>query len=102
MTDKRNDMFQFKIDLEYVPDIELLIEIPEELHCRISDLVGNDRMDRYEFCFHFSTYIKEHFSEVDHQIIQKIDEWKQNHYGLKTPDHLLYRYGLVSPWFEEV
>ena len=95
------DTFRFKIDLGYADNIELWIEIPEELHQRISKSVGTDKMSRYDFCFHFSDYLKGHFPELDQQIIQKIEDWKQQHYGLQLPDHVLHLYGLVSPWFEE-
>lgn len=79
----------------------IFAEIPEELHQRISEAVGTDKMARYDFCFHFSDYLKEHFPELDQQIYQTIEEWKQQHYGLQLPDHVLHLYGLVSPWFEE-
>ena len=95
-------MFQFKIGLDYVSGAEVQIEIPEELYKEICESVGNDRMARYEFCFHFSTYMKGHFLEVDCLIIQKIDEWKKDHYGLSLPDNKLYLYHLVSPWFEDI
>ena len=94
-------MFQFKVGLDYVSGVELLIEIPEELHQSICEAVGTDKMDRYEFCFHFMEYLKERYPEVDRLIIQKIDEWKQEHYGLSIPEHRQYLYGLISPWFEE-
>lgn len=96
------EMFQFKIGLDYVPDVELLIEIPEELHQRICLAVGTDKMARYEFCFHFMQFLKERFPEVDQLINQKIDEWKREHYGLAFPKHLQNLYGLISPWFEEL
>ena len=95
------DTFRFKIDLGYADNIELWIEIPEELHHQISESVGTDKMVRYDFCFHFSDYLKKHFPELDKQIYQKIEDWKQQHYGLQYPDHVLHLYGLVSPWFEE-
>jgi hypothetical protein len=95
------DTFRFKIDLGYADNIELWIEIPEELHHQISESVGTDKMVRYDFCFHFSDYLKKHFPELDKQIYQKIEDWKQQHYGLQYPDHMLHLYGLVSPWFEE-
>ena len=95
------DTFRFKIDLGYADNIELWIEIPEELHQRISESVGTDKMARYDFGFHFCDYLKEHFPELDQQIYQKIEDWKQQHYGHQLPDHVLHLYGLVSPWFEE-
>ena len=54
------DTFRFKIDLGYADNIELWIEIPEELHQRISESVGTDKMARYDFGFHFCDYLKEH------------------------------------------
>ena len=93
--------FRFKIDLGYGGIAELWIEIPEKLHQQVCDAVGTDRMARYEFSFHFSDYLKEHFPELDQQIHEKIDEWRQQHYGIQLPDHVLHLYGLVSPWFEE-
>lgn len=95
------DTFRFKIDLGYADNIELWIEIPEELHQRISEAVGTDKMARYDFCFHFSDYLKKHFPELDQLIYQKIEDWKLQNYGLQYPDHVLHLYGLVSPWFEE-
>ena len=95
------DTFRFKIDLGYADNIELWIEIPEELHHQISESVGTDKMVRYDFCFHFSDYLKKHFPELDKQIYQKIEDWKLQNYGLQYPDHVLHLYGLVSPWFEE-
>ena len=95
------DTFRFKIDLGYGGIAELWIEIPEKLHQQVCDAVGTDRMARYEFSFHFSDYLKEHFPELDQLICQEIETWKQLHYGLQYPDHVLHLYGLVSPWFEE-
>lgn len=95
------DTFRFKIDLGFADNIEMWVEIPEELHQRISESVGTDKMVRYDFCFHFSDYLKKHFPELDQQIYQKIEDWKQQHYGHQLPDHVLHLYGLVSPWFEE-
>lgn len=95
-------MFQFKIGLDYVSGAELLIEIPEELHQKISDSIGSDRMARYEFGFHFLAYIKEHFPEVDQLIIQKIADWKRCHYALSLPDSKFYLYHLISPWFGDI
>ena len=97
-----SELFQFKVGLDYVPDVELLIEIPEELHQRINEAVGIDKMDRYEFCFHFIDYLKERFPEVYRLIIQKIDDWRREHYGLNLPEHRQYLYGLISPWFEDL
>lgn len=57
--------------------------------------------ERFAIYFHFSDYLKEHFPELDQQIYQKIEDWKQQHYGHQLPDHVLHLYGLVSPWFEE-
>ena len=97
-----NGMFLFKIGLDYVTGAELLIDIPEELYQNICDSVGNEKMERYEFCFHFSTYMKGHFPEVDRLILQKIGEWKKNHYGISLPDSKLYQYHLISPWFGDI
>ena len=102
MTDRGNGMFQFKIGLEYVSGAELQIEITEDLYQRICESVGNNRMARYEYCFHFSTYMKERFPEVDCLIIQKIKEWKKDYYGISLPDNKLYLYHLISPWFEDI
>ena len=94
-------LFCFEIGLGFGDNVELKIEIPEELHQQICDSVGIDRMARYEFCFHFSDYLKVHFPELDQLIYQKIEEWKRQHYGYQLPDQVLHLYGLVSPWFEE-
>ena len=83
-------------------DVDLWIEIPMELYKRICDSVGSNKMERYEFCFKFSDIIKEKFPELDTLIHQEIDKWKSEHYGVDIPDEVLHRYGLTSPWFEEL
>ena len=93
--------FKFKISLGYGGDVELWIEIPEKLHQQVCDAVGKDRMARYEFCFHFSDYLKEHFPELDLLIHEKIDEWEHHNYGHRLSYRVLHFYGLVSQWFND-
>ena len=93
--------FKFRVSLGYTEEIELWIEIPIELYQRICDSVGRNKMERYEFCFNFSQHVKERFPELDTLIIQQIDKWKSEHYGLDWPDNVLHLYGLTSTWFPE-
>ena len=108
-----NSTFRFRISFVWYSDVDLWIEIPMELYQRICDSVGSSKMERYEFCFKFSDIIKEKFPELDtliHQEIdkwkseihQEIDKWKSEHYGVDISDEVLHRYGLTSPWFENM
>ena len=49
--------FRFKIGLGYAPDIMLVVEIPMDLHNRISQYIGDGQMARFEFGFHFQEVI---------------------------------------------
>ena len=60
-------IFQFKIGLGYAPDIMITMEIPMDLHDRISQYIGDGQMARFEFGFHFQeththTKVHRHFS----------------------------------------
>lgn len=102
MTDMENNTFRFRISFVWYSDVDLWIEIPMELYQKICDSVGSNKMERYEFCFKFSDIIKEKFPELDTLIHQEIDKWKSEHYGVDISDEVLHRYGLTSPWFEEL
>lgn len=93
--------FKFRISLGYTGAIDLWIEIPLELYQRICESVGSSKMERYEFSFNFPYHVKEKFPELDTIIIQQIDKWKSEHYGLDWPDNVLHLYGLTSTWFSE-
>ena len=93
--------FKFRVSLGYAGNIDLWIEIPMELYYKICGSVGKGKMERYEFCFNFSKHIKENFPELDTLIIQQIDKWKSEHYGVGIKDHVLHLYGLTSEWFPE-
>ena len=93
--------FRFRISLGYVGDIDLWIEIPIELHQRISDSVGKSKMERFEFGFKFADIIKEKFPELDTMIHQKIESWKEEYRDVDIPHNVLHLYGLTSSWFEE-
>ena len=97
-----NSTFRFRISFVWYSDVDLWIEIPMELYQRICDSVGSSKMERYEFCFKFSDYIKAYFPELDAYIIQEIDKWKSEHYGVDISDEVLHLYGLTSPWFENM
>ena len=97
-----NRTFKFRISFVWYSDVDLWIDIPMELYQKICDSVGNSKMERYEFCFKFSDIIKEKFPELDALIHQEIDKWKSEHYGVDIKDEVLHRYGLTSPWFEEL
>ena len=94
--------FRFRISLGYAGNIDLWIEIPMELHERISDSAGKSKMERFEFGFKFADIIKEKFPELDTLIHQEIDKWKSEHYGVDISDEVLHRYGLTSSWFEDL
>ena len=49
--------FQFKVGLGFAPDITLTVEIPMDLHDRISQYIGDGQMARFEFGFHLSDEI---------------------------------------------
>ena len=93
--------FRFRISLGYAGNIDLWIEIPMELHERISDSAGKSKMERFEFGFKFADIIKEKFPELDALIHQEIEHWKEEHRDVDIPDNVLHLYGLTSPWFEE-
>ena len=97
-----NSTFRFRISFVWYSDVDLWIEIPMELHERISDSAGKSKMERFEFGFKFADIIKEKFPELDALIHQEIDKWKSEHYGVDIPDEVLHRYGLTSPWFENI
>ena len=46
------DVFQFEIGLGYASDVIVSVEIPMELHDRISQYVGEGQLARFEFGFH--------------------------------------------------
>ena len=81
--------------------IDLWIEIPMGLYQRVCDSVGSSKMERLEFGFKFADIIKERFPELDALILQEIDKWKGEHFGVNVPDEVVYQYGLTSPWFGE-
>ena len=91
------DVFQFEIGLGYASDVIISVEIPMELHDRISQYVGEGQLARFEFGFHFQEVIQRQFPKLDMMIHEKIDEWRQQHYGLQYPDHMLHLYGLFPP-----
>ena len=93
--------FQFKIGLGYAPDIMISIEIPMELHDRISKYVGDGQMARYEFGFHFQEFIQRQFPKLDMLIHDKIDEWISEHYIESNRKEALHTYTLQSSWFED-
>jgi uncharacterized HAD superfamily protein len=93
--------FRFRISLGYAGNIDLWIEIPMELHERISDSAGKSKMERFEFVFKFADIIKEKFPELDALIHQEIEHWKEEHRYVDIPDNVLHLYGLTSSWFEE-
>lgn len=96
-----NSTFRFRISFVWYSDVDLWIEIPIELYQRICDSVGSSEMERYEFGFKFSDFIKEKFPELDALIHQEIDKWKSEHYSANVSEDALHRYGLTSSWFEE-
>lgn len=59
------------------------------------------KMERLEFGFKFADIVKKRFPELDALILQEINKWKSEHFGVNVPDEVLYQYGLTSPWFEE-
>ena len=93
--------FQFKIGLGYAPDIILVVEIPMDLHDRISQYVGEGQMARFEFGFHFQEVIRRQFPKLDMLIHEKIDEWIREHYLNGYSEKVLHNYSLLSSWFED-
>ena len=93
--------FQFKIGLGYAPDIMLDLEIPMELHDRISQYIGEGQMARFEFGFHFQELIERQFPKLDQMIHEKIDEWISEHYLDARRKEVLHTYSLQSSWFED-
>ena len=94
--------FRFRISFFMYSSIALWMEIPIELYKRVCDSVGSSKMERLEFGFKFADFIKEKFPELDALILQEIDKWRSEHYGINVPDKVWYQYGLTSRWFEDV
>ena len=78
------------------------IEIPMDLHDRISQYVGDGQMARYEFGFHFQEFIQRQFPKLDMWIHDKIDEWINEHYIENNCKEALHTYSLQSSWFEDL
>ena len=93
--------FRFRISFWMYSGIDLWMEIPVDLHQKVCNSVGSNKMDRFEFCFKFADYLKEKFPELDAFILQEIDKWKSGHFGVDDSKEVLHQYGLTSPWFEE-
>lgn len=95
--------FQFKIELGHISNVTMVIEVPMELHDRISECVGEGKMARFEFGFHFREFIKQHFPELDMLIRDRIDEWIKAHYKKDAffVEEAVHKYTLQSSWFEE-
>ena len=72
-----------------------------DLYQRVCDSVGSSKMERLEFGFKFADIVKERFPELDTLILQEINKWKSEHYGVNVPDEVVNQYGLTSPGFEE-
>lgn len=96
------EVFQFKIGLGYIADIMLGVEIPMELHDRVSRYVGDGQMAKFEFGFHFQEVIQRQFPKLDQMIHEKIDEWISEHYLNGYSKEALHTYSLQSSWFEEL
>ena len=79
----------------------LVVEIPMNLHDRISQFVGDGQMARFEFGFHFQELIERQFPKLDQMIHEKIDEWISEHYLDGRPKDVLHTYSLQSSWFED-
>ena len=94
--------FQFKVGLGYAPDIMLVVEIPMDLHDRISQYVGDGQMARFEFGFHFQEVIQRQFPKLDMLIHEKIDEWISEHYLNGYSEKVLHNYSLQSSWFKDL
>ena len=94
--------FQFKIELGHASSAIIVMEIPMALHDRICEFVGEGKMARLEFGFHFRDVIKQHFPELDMLIRERIDEWIKAHYPKNAflVEEALHKYSLQSPWFE--
>ena len=93
--------FRFRISFFLNSGIDLWMEIPMGLYQRVCDSVGSSKMERLEFGFKFADIVKERFPELDTLILQEINKWKSEHYGVNVPDKVVNQYGLTSPWFEE-
>ena len=95
------DVFQFVIGLGYASDVIVSVEIPMELHDRISQYVGEGQLARFEFGFHFQNVIQRQFPKLDMMIHEKIDEWISGHYLDGHSEEVLHQYSLQSSWFED-
>lgn len=93
--------FRFRISFWMYSGIDLWMEIPVDLHQKVCNSVGSNKMDRFEFCFKFADYLKEKFPGLDAFILQEIDKWKSGHFGVDDSKEVLHQYGLTSPWFED-
>ena len=94
-------VFKFKIGLGYGSVVMLNMEIPMDLHDRISQSVGEGQIARYEFGFHFQEFIQRQFPKLDKMIHDKIDEWISEHYLNGYPEDVMHKYCLQSSWFED-
>lgn len=94
-------VFSFKIGFGYGPVVMISVEIPMDLHDRISQSVGEGQIARYEFGFHFQEFIQRLFPKLDKMIHDKIDEWISEHYLNGYPEKAMHKYSLQSSWFED-
>lgn len=96
------DTFKFKIGMgKGFAEATMWLEIPRELHDHVATFVGNDKMARQEFGFHFQDIIDRSFRELDTIIHEAIETWIHEHYLGDTPEYRMHFYSLQSPWFEK-
>lgn len=95
------DTFIFEVGIGphlWQRDLALIeVEIPRELHDKVADFIGTEKMARLEFGFNFQQIISERFPKLDaiiHRAIEELattelQEWPEVYYCLQ------------SPWFDE-
>lgn len=96
------DTFKFKVGMgKGFTQTTMWLEIPRELHDRVVTFVGNDKMARLEFGFHFQDVIDRNFRELDTIIHEAIETWIHKHDLGDMLEYGMHFYSLQSPWFEE-
>lgn len=85
------DKFTFTVLVNEKDEVE--VEIPEALHQKVGKGYV-ERMERFEFGFHFEDIVQRDFPELHKIIMQAIQSQMQ-----KPPKYIYY--SLSSEWFEE-
>lgn len=96
------DTFRFQVGIgKGLVEATMWLEIPRELHDRVAAFIGNDKMARLEFGYHFQDIIDRNFRELDTIIHEAIESWIHEHDLGDTAEYWMHFYSLQSSWFEE-